>query len=112
MTSYFVFRLNDASTLITLYKAYVISILEYGSQARNPYTKSEQAKIEKVQQTFTRISMNRCIPSYRYPQSMPGYSERPKFFKLRTSPYRRVFDDIVFCFEVLEGEGRLKASKY
>ncbi|EYB86138.1 hypothetical protein Y032_0285g1363 [Ancylostoma ceylanicum] len=56
--------------------------------------------------------MYRCFPNDQYPQSMPSYSERLKIFKLRTLLYRRVFNDIVFCFKVLKGEVRLKASKF
>lgn len=46
---------NSPQTLIKLYKAYVVPILEYGSQNWSPATRKLQHKIEKIQQNFTRI---------------------------------------------------------
>ncbi|KAK6023132.1 hypothetical protein OSTOST_11146 [Ostertagia ostertagi] len=46
------------------------------------------------------------------PQHLPSYSDRLKIFKLKTLLYRRVFNDLVFCFKVLKGVLRIRPSKY
>lgn len=99
---------NDSATLLKLYKAYVLPILEYGSQIWSPQTKKLQNKVEKVQQTFTRILVRRCMPDL---QSL-NYESRLKFLKLKSLRYRRIYNDLVFCFKLLKGDLTLRASKY
>ena len=105
-------RSNEASVLIKLYKAYVIPILEYGSQIWSPYKRKLQIKVERVQKAFTRILLYRCLPNPDYSHSIPSYKERQKMFKLKTLLYRRVFADLVFGFKIVRGETKLRASKY
>lgn len=105
-------KCNDSSILISLYKTYVIPILEYCSQVWSPFSKKLQTKIERVQKSFTKILFCRCIPSCCGMRAIPNYQERLKLFNLKSLLYRRTFSDLVFCFKVLKGESRLKPSKY
>ncbi|VDO19410.1 unnamed protein product [Heligmosomoides polygyrus] len=41
---------------------------------------------------------------------MPNYKERLRFFNLRSLLYRRVVNDLTFCFKILKGELKLKAT--
>lgn len=103
---------TEPSIYLKLYKAYVIPLLEYASPIWSPHRKKLQVKIEKVQRTFTRIMMYRCNPDPNYPRSLPSYSDRLELFNLKSLLYRRVFNDIVFCFKLLRGDLKLKPSKY
>lgn len=103
---------SNPQTFIRLYKAYVIPILEYGSQIWNPSTRKLQSRIEKVQQTFTKILMYRCFPDPGYPYTMPDYKKRLEFLKLDSLLFRRVFNDLVFAFKIVKGESKLRPSKY
>lgn len=102
----------SSQILIKLYKAYVVPILEYASQIWSPTTKKLQRRIEKVQQTFTKILVYKCSPNPEHPQVIPNYKRRLSLFKLNTLFYRRIFTDLVFAFKILKGETKLRPSKY
>ncbi|EYC28607.1 hypothetical protein Y032_0007g3312 [Ancylostoma ceylanicum] len=103
---------KDPNTLIRLYKTYVLPRLEYCSVAWSPYLKKHIRKIEKVQKIFTRILFRRAFPDPNYPETLPSYEQRLEKLKLRSLLYRRVVNDLVFCFRILRNETRLQASKY
>ncbi|EYC18154.1 hypothetical protein Y032_0028g1706 [Ancylostoma ceylanicum] len=107
-------RCNDKDILIRLYKSYVLPHLEYCSQVWSPYTKKLQRKIEKVQQTFTRILYHKINLNYNPSTShyLPSYGVRLKSLKLESLIYRRVLHDVLFCFRVVRSDLKLRASKY
>lgn len=102
---------NDHRILVRLYKAYVLPHLEYCSQVWSPWLKKDICKLEKVQQTFTRILFLRSFPKTEY-KSIPRYEERLKMFGLTSLRQRRVVSDLVFCFRIIRKEVKLRASKY
>lgn len=104
-------RCTDAATLVRLYKAYVLPHLEYCSQLWCPVLKKDALKIERVQQIFTRLLWYRTLGEMRG-STLPSYSERLNLFSLDSLQYRRILADLVFCFRLLRGETKLKASKY
>lgn len=105
-------KCNDSTILIKLYKSYVLPVLEYCSQIWSPSTRKQIEKIEKVQKTFTKILFSRCVNCFNSIRTCPRYKERLKLFGLDSLLYRRIVNDLLFCFKILKGESRLKASKY
>lgn len=105
-------KCTDSTILVNLYKTYVVPVLEYSSQVWSPFTKKSQSKLEKVQKTFTKILYHRCIRDPSDAGTVPSYKERLALFNLKSLFYRRIFNDLVFCYKLLKGELRLRASKY
>ncbi|XGW08373.1 hypothetical protein V3C99_011027 [Haemonchus contortus] len=103
---------SDASVYLKLYKAYVIPILEYGSQLWSPFSKKLQVKLERVQKVFTRVVLCRCFPDSEYRSSMPSYQKRLDLLNMKSLLYRRVVNDLIFCFKILRNETKLRVSKY
>ena len=73
------FSSRDKLTMLTLFKALVMTLLDYGSQLRSPYLTKHINLIEKTRQSFT-----------RYISGMQGlsYPERLTVLK-KYSPQRR-----------------------
>ncbi|KAK6050944.1 hypothetical protein COOONC_11552 [Cooperia oncophora] len=69
---------TDVTTLVRLYKTYVLPHLEYCSQIWNPTRKKQIIKLEKVQKLFTRLLFHRAFQCHN---SMPSYNERLKQLK-------------------------------
>ena len=101
---------NDLSTLIRLYKAYVLPVLEYCSPVWNPVMKKDITKLEKVQRAFTRILFYRAFPSKQYPRLLPDYKTRLEVLGLKSLFYRRVLADLMMSFKIIKNEIKLKHS--
>ena len=102
---------SSPNIFLRLYKAYVVPRLEYCSPIWNPHLKKETRKLEKVQQTFTRLLFLRMFPNTKFTE-VPSYQERLKYFKLDSLEKRRAINDLTFCFKILRGEVNLRPSKY
>ncbi|KAK6061466.1 hypothetical protein COOONC_00868 [Cooperia oncophora] len=100
---------TDVTTLVRLYKTYVLPHLEYCSQIWNPTRKKQIIKLEKVQKLFTRLLFHRAFQCHN---SMPSYNERLRQLGLKTLRHRRTIADLVFCFRLLRMETNLSPSKY
>ncbi len=93
-------RCRNAITLRQAYVSYVRPLLEYASPVWSPFgygALGDSRTIEHVQMYFARIVCYRCNVPHR------EYKDRLKFLNLETLEYRRLFQDLVFCFQVLKG---------
>ena len=98
-------------TVLKLYKAYVLPHLAYCSQIWSPIRKKDIMRIEKVQQTFSRLLFWRCYRDLSL-RAMPGYDERIRILALKTLKFRRIVSDLVFCHSILRRHVNLRANKY
>ena len=69
-------------------------------------------KLEKVQQTFTRLLFYRIFASNENPPNLPSYSARLETLGLKSLFHRRLMADLVMSFKMLKGEIRLKPSYF
>lgn len=97
------FRFLDATSLITLYKALVLPILEYCSVAWCPFYTCDIDVLEKVQRRMTRM-----LPEVR---NLP-YEERLRPFNLLTLYARRIRHDLIFTWNLLRGNINLNVSHF
>ncbi|KAK6010662.1 hypothetical protein OSTOST_24285 [Ostertagia ostertagi] len=102
------FRSKDLNSLLALYKAYVRPHLEYCSPIWSPILKKDIHKLEKVQQTFTRLIFLRCFPSTAQVH-LPSYNDRLKSLGLQDLLLRRTINDLALSFRILRNESKLKA---
>ena len=86
------FSSRDKLTMLTLFKALVMSRLDYGSQLWSPYLTKHINMIEKTQQSFT-----------IYISGMQGlsYPERLTIFKLYSLQRRRESYIIIYVWKIL-----------
>ena len=87
------FSFRDKLTMLTLFKALVMSRLDYGSQLWSPYLTKHVNMIEKTQRSFT-----------RYISGMQGlsYPERLSVLKLYSLQRRRERYIIIYVWKILE----------
>ena len=97
------FKYLDPPTLISLYKALVLPVLEYCSVAWCPFYVRDIEVLEKVQRRMTRI-----LPGFRD----LSYEERLKSLNLLTLYARRIRHDMTFVFKLFHGMIDLDASKF
>ena len=84
---------RDKLTMLTLFKALVMSRMDYGSQLWSPYLTKHINMIEKTQWSFT-----------RYISGMQGlsYPERLAVLKLYSLQHRRERYIIIYVWKILE----------
>ena len=85
---------RDKLTMLTLFKALVISRLDYGCQLWSPYLIKHINMVEKVQRSFA-----------RFISGMEGlsYPERLTVLKLYSLQRRRERYIIIYVWKILEG---------
>ena len=86
---------RDKLTMLTLFKALVLSRLDYGSQLWSPHKICQSNQIEKIQRVFTK----HITGMYDLP-----YTKRLKMLNLNSLHRRR---DIIYLWKILEGLDRL-----
>ena len=88
------FSSRDKLTMLTLFKALVMSRLDYGCQLWSPYLIKHINMVEKVQRSFT-----------RFISGMAGlsYTERLTVLKLYSLQRRRERYIIIYVWKILEG---------
>lgn len=69
-------------------------------------------KIGSIQQTSTRILLNKIYPSNDYPGTLPSYEQRLKILNMNILKLRSLVRDLVFAFRILKLEPRLRSSMY
>ena len=97
------FRFLDASTLVTLYKALVLPLLDYCSVAWSPLYVKDIEVLEKVQRRMTRF-----LPGLRH----LSYLDRLRSLGLITLHTRRLRQDMIFVYKLLHGFVGLDTSKF
>lgn len=85
---------RNAVFLMKMFRAHVIPVLEYCSEVWNPFLKKDIHLLESVQRRFTKR-----IPSLRD----NSYSERCVILKLPTLEYRRLLNDLVITYKIMNG---------
>ena len=88
------FYTRDCITMLTLFKSFVLSRLDYGSQLWSPFLIKHITQLEKIQRSFTKhiIGMN----------DMP-YHERLKSLGLYSLQRRRERYCIIYIWKIIEG---------
>ena len=97
------FRFLDASTLVILYKALVLPLLDYCSVAWSPLYVKDIEVLEKVQRRMTRI-----LPGLRH----LSYLDRLRSLGLTTLYTRRLRQDMIFVYKITHGLVALDVSKF
>ena len=88
------FKGHDSDFYVSLYKTYVLPILETASSVWSPYLISNIDNLESVQRYFTRrLCELRGVP----------YPQRLSLLNLDILEYRRAKADIVLYFKMLSG---------
>ena len=81
--------------MVKAYCTYERSILECCSPVWSPHTCCQINRIEKVQRSFTkRIAGLWSVP----------YDKRLGVLKLHSLEYRRISNDLVLCYKILNGK--------
>lgn len=88
------FLTKDPQLLLLGYKSYILPILDYCSTVWAPCTKVEVLRLESVQRSFTRR-----IPGLEF----LTYSERLQSLNIVSLELRRLRNDLIFCFKILNG---------
>ncbi len=100
------FSVFDRNTLLKAYKVYVRSLLECDTQVWNPHLAKDVSCIERVQRYFTRrIFLVSGLP-------VPTYEDRLKLLDLDTLEARRTINDLMMCYQIVNGCVRLKFSDF
>ena len=85
---------RDKLTMLTLFKALVLSRLDYGSQLWSPHKICQINQIEKIQRAFTK----HITGMYDLP-----YNKRLKMLNLNSLHKRRERYCIIYLWKILEG---------
>ena len=99
---------SNPTILTRLYNSFVLPHLEYGSQIWSPSKKKYIAKLEKVQETFTRMLCRRMSTDL----AVNSYKDRLKKLGMSSLRNRRIHADLILCFRILRNETKLTPSKY
>jgi hypothetical protein len=83
---------SDASTLILVYKMYVLPILLYCSPIWSPHAVEEKMKLESIQKSFTKR-----LPGF----ADLNYKERLVKANLKSLELERVLNDMILCYKIL-----------
>ena len=77
-----------------MYSCYVISVLQYCASVWSPHTIGAKVDVENIQRNFTRnLGLN----------SLLGYLDRISFIGIHTLALRRLINDLVLMYKVLNG---------
>nr|XP_049467123.1 uncharacterized protein LOC125908418 [Anopheles coluzzii] len=95
-------ELNDPHCLLTLYKSYVRSILEFSSTVWCPFSSVWSNRIEAVQKRVTRIVLH--FTPWRNVTPRPSYHTRCLLFGLDTLARRRDNAQCTFLSKLIVGE--------
>ena len=89
-----IFKSKHVSSVLTLYKSYVRSILEYSSIVWSPYTLGNIDRIESVQKRFCN-----SIPSIR----SLDYKDQLRVLTIFSLKARRLRYQLIFVFKIIKG---------
>ena len=86
---------TDAETLLLAFKVYVRPLLESDTPVWSPYLYKDIKTIESIQRLFTRRLFYRLGFEYQ------NYLCRMNYLNLKSLEYRRVFNDLVMVYKIL-----------
>ena len=92
---------RDSSVLLCAFKSYIRPLLEYGTVIFNPYKRKTIAKLEKVQNNFTRkLLIGNTNFNYR---NLISADDRNKKFGLHSLCKRRRKFDLIMFYKLVHG---------
>ena len=100
---------------ITVFKTYILPIIEFSSSVWCPYLKKSINKIENIQRLFTRMLFYRCSyprDSLSVDHTIPSYCSRLNLYNLSPLIARRAIIDLCCLYKIIRGTSRLRPSKY
>nr|CAD2179616.1 unnamed protein product [Meloidogyne enterolobii] len=100
-------KTNNTQFLITLFKIYVLPILEFGSPIINPYLNKDINSLENVQHKFLKIIYLRSMKHNNSP-ILPNYKELLELFKLESLSHRRLKSNLILFHNIISGKINLK----
>ena len=93
---------EDPWTIKRLFFAFILPIVEYGSQIWNPYYENMTARIESIQKQFLLFALRRLKWQDRF--RLPTYEHRLLLLQMVTLRERRLIAQITFIFNVIRGK--------
>ncbi|EYC45182.1 hypothetical protein Y032_0436g1433 [Ancylostoma ceylanicum] len=100
---------RNSSILLRAFKTYVRPLVEYGTTIFNPHKSGVIAKLETVQNSFTRKLMTRVL-GFLY-DGIPRSDVRNRNLGLRPLAYRRRMFDLIMFYKILHGHVGLRSNK-
>ena len=97
---------TDPFFYVNLYKLYIRPNLEYNVCTWNPFQRGDVKRIESVQEKFTRFLCKKCHIKYN------NYLHRLDILHLETLEIRRVKQDMILIYKMLNNLIDLNFSKY
>ena len=100
------FKTRNIGILLRLFKTYVRPKLEYNTPVWSPYLMKNVNKIESVQRVFTKRACNRCGIKFS------SYEDRLSILNLNSLEKRRVINDLLLLYKMINNLSDLKFSDY
>ncbi len=97
---------HNTHLLVNLYKTYIRPILEYNTCTWSPFLKAEIDRVESVQRKFTRTLCQRANIKFS------SYSDRLQQLKLESLQSRRIKNDLIFLYKILNNLIDIQFSDY
>ncbi|CAK5079521.1 unnamed protein product [Meloidogyne enterolobii] len=96
-------KTKNPNFLITLFKIYVLPILEFGSPVFDPYLQKDIHSLENVQKKFLQIVYSRS-GKYKNTKHLPDYHKLLKLFQLEPLSHRRLKSSLILFHNILSGK--------
>jgi len=100
------FKSKNVKVLVKAYTTYIRPLLETDTPVWSPYLVKDIKAIEKVQKYFTRRLYRRC--NIRY----VCYEDRVSYLLLESLEKRRIKNDLVFCYKILNSRLDIDKSSF
>ena len=91
------FRSGDPKLLTDLYKTYIRPLAEYNTCTWSPYLRTDIREVENIQRRITRSICKRANIKFS------TYEERLNILELESLQSRRIKNDLVFLYKIING---------
>ena len=97
----FAYEFEDPWTIKRLFYAFVLPIIEYGSQIWNPFCKNQVIRLESIQKQFLLYALRRMNWADRF--QLPAYKQRLNLLQMLTLEERRSLAQAIFITKIING---------